>query len=356
MINRIILLFFITLFSSFSRTGFALKLLGIDFDKDIYRKMNVNVGYEMQKYTGGITKVFEAAENSSIEYKANKAGHAMNFGIGYNFYLNLTGLLGSNFLTNLIQPFVGLEATVRAPVSGNKVLHARYDKNFDEMDMFGAGTAFGSYAYTSMPSGTYSGRIKPNADGSWTVTYLDRNGNEIPGGSEIRSDFAPGTSDGSIERQPDGTWTAHLWNEVAGRQFDYTNYVGHWTADPDSGEDTANNTYTVSLKAYEYLVLTAKFGCRLFLTNNISLSPYWMIGLNVAQAKVDVALLNRSISTTSTTSGFVTGIGVEAIVMDRYSLALEYRHSLNKFDLSSKSNKLEIASDNMNIKFGYYFW
>ena len=315
--------------------------------------MNVNIGYEMQKYTGGIDKVFEAAKNSAIDYKANKAGHAMNFGIGYNFYLNLSGLLGSNFLTNLIQPFIGLEATVRAPVSGNKVLRARYDKNFNETDMFGVSAAFRDTALTTMPPGTIRGVISQNGDDGWIVSYFDRSGNEI--GQETRDDFAIGTVGGSIERQPDGTWTAHMVNGAPGmRTYDYPNYIGKWEG--DGSIDTADNTgYSVNLKSHEYLVFMAKFGGRIFLTNNISLSPYWAIGFNITQASVDIQLYNRTINSKTTNSGFVTGLGVEAIMSDRYALTIEYRHSINKFNFAS-NNKLEIASDNMNIKFGYYFW
>ena len=349
--NRVVLLF-VVLFCVLNKNAFALKLRGIDFDKDIYRKMNVNVGYEMQKYTGGIDKVFETAKNSSIDYKANKAGHAMNFGIGYNFYLNLSGLLGSNFLTNLIQPFIGLEATVRAPVSGNKVLSARYDKGFDG-DIFGAGEAFGTASITTMPPGTIRGVISQNGDDGWIVSYFDRSGNEV--GQEIRDDFAPGTVGGSIERQPDGTWTAHMVNGAPGmKTYDYPNYIGTWEG--DGSVDTADNTgYSVNLKSHEYLVFMAKFGGRVFLTNNISLSPYWAIGFNITQASVDIQLYNRTINSKTTNSGFVTGLGVEAIMSDRYALTIEYRHSINKFNFAS-NNKLEIASENLHVKFGYYFW
>lgn len=347
MTRRVSFLYFIALFCCLSKNAYGFKIGNIDFanfdfNKNIYGKLNANIGYNLQTYGGGMNEVFELAKNSAIDYKMNKADHALNIGVGYNFYLDFT---------NTFHPFVGVEATVRIPLAGLKTLQAKYDREFGSMlSSFGAGDSYNSYVDVQIPTGTAYGIISSNTDGTWHVTYYDRS--NAMTGEEDRNDFVQGTINGNIQRNTGGTWVAHL-NNTNGYNYDMPKYTGHWS--PSEETENSGYGYTLNLKMHEYLMFDLKFGCKIFFNNNIALSPYYMMGLNIAQAQVNIALHDRNISNKVTTAGFITGVGVEAVIKDRYSITIEYRHSINKFNFSSHKEKLDVSSNNLGIKFGYYF-
>ena len=336
--------------ASLSKTASA---AGFD---SIYGKMNATVGYNLQEYTGGntggIDKLFDKTKNAALEYKMHRANHAVSIGVGYNFYLDFN---------NIFHPFAGIEATVRIPVMGYQTLRASYDKSFDSLGLFGGGDGF-TYekpvVISTMPQGTVSGMVQNNGDGSWTVTYFNRSGQPIEGGTEVRYDFAPGTLGGYIEQEENGTWTAHLVNGATWRTYEERNYVGRWVdpnAVPEEDTEEGFNGFTISLKAHEYMVLNAKAGCRIFLNNSVSLSPYGTIGLNIAQAKVNIGFHDRTIDNSTTNIGLSVGLGLESIVMDKLSIAIEYRRTVNKFNFATYGDKLRVQSNNLNVKVGYYF-
>lgn len=111
------------LMASLTQNAFAM-----DLTDDVYGRVNVSLGYNMQKYTGDDFKDLRDPWKDSGA-KTNKYNHALTIGVGYNFYLKVN---------DRFNPFVGFEALGRLPLAGNKVVDANLTGEYGDPDVLSA--------------------------------------------------------------------------------------------------------------------------------------------------------------------------------------------------------------------------
>ena len=85
----------------------------------------------------------------------------------------------------------------------------------------------------------------------------------------------------------------------------------------------------------------AKAGAKMEIVKDWAVSPYFMLGFNVMNLKM--------YDESKTKAGLSTGVGAEVLFKEKYSAAIEYRYTLNKF-----TNK-KVETNNMMLKLGYHF-
>ena len=107
--------------------------------------------------------------------------------------------------------------------------------------------------------------------------------------------------------------------------------------DGDISEEQEGATY----KFGEYFMFHVKAGAKMEITKDWAVSPYYMLGFNVTKFKVD--------DESKTKAGLSTGIGAEVLFKEKYSAAIEYRYTLNKF------TDKKVETNNMMLKLGYHF-
>ena len=99
------------------------------------------------------------------------------------------------------------------------------------------------------------------------------------------------------------------------------------------------------MKAHEWFIMNAKLGAKVVLDKDLAVSPYVTLGFNVVQMK------DRELSVTK--AGLSTGVGVEGLLSDKYSVAVEYRYTYN--EMGPKTGNIEAETHNFMLKFGYHF-
>ena len=106
--------------ASLTQNAFAM-----DLTDDVYGRVNVRLGYNMQKYADDD---FKDLINSwkDLGAKTNKYNHGLTIGVGYNFYLKVN---------DRFNPFVGFEALGRIPLAGSKVVDANLMDEFNNPDV-----------------------------------------------------------------------------------------------------------------------------------------------------------------------------------------------------------------------------
>ena len=110
-------------------------------------------------------------------------------------------------------------------------------------------------------------------------------------------------------------------------------------------EGNAEGSENAGNKIGEYFMFHVKAGAKLELNKDVAISPYYMLGFNVLKYKVD--------SESKTTAGLSTGVGVETLIKEKYSVALEYRYTLN--NVKGSESDLKVQTNNMMLKLGYHF-
>ena len=109
----------------------------------------------------------------------------------------------------------------------------------------------------------------------------------------------------------------------------------------DVDEGIAEGNENAGHKIGEYFMFHVKAGAKLELNKDVAISPYYMLGFNVLKYKVD--------DDSKTKAGLSTGVGAEVLFKEKYSAAIEYRYTLNKF------TDYKIETNNMMLKLGYHF-
>ncbi len=105
-----------------------------------------------------------------------------------------------------------------------------------------------------------------------------------------------------------------------------------------------------ALNSYrEFMMFHFKIGVKIRLNRDFSLLPYYIIGFNVAQV-VDNAYNTPSV----TEASLSTGLGVDLVIYDKYSVGFEWRHS--RFGQTFAGvNYMSNVANNVSFKFGYHF-
>ena len=119
--KRVSLLCAGALMASLTQSAYTMNLTD-----DVYGRVNVSLGYNIQKYTGDDFKDLINAWKDELGTKTNKYNHALTIGVGYNFYLKVN---------DRFNPFVGFEALGRLPLAGNKVVNANRTDAYGDPDV-----------------------------------------------------------------------------------------------------------------------------------------------------------------------------------------------------------------------------
>ena len=114
---------------------------------------------------------------------------------------------------------------------------------------------------------------------------------------------------------------------------------------PVSGQKFIYNQ-TGYIKIHEWFIMNAKLGAKILFGKDFALAPYFTLGFNVMQMK-------DSDDVSATKAGLSTGIGIEGLLSDKYSVAVEYRYTSN--DMGAKFENLKAKTHNFMVKFGYHF-
>ena len=102
----------------------------------------------------------------------------------------------------------------------------------------------------------------------------------------------------------------------------------------------------------EYFIFNQRTGVKINIINNFSVVPYSTLGFNVLKSD---RFVKKNISNAKNDVGFTIGCGIEALFLDRFSFALEYRFARNRGIHSINEPSGIILSNNAMAKFGYYF-
>ena len=122
--KRVSLLCAGALMASLTQSAYTMNLTD-----DVYGRVNVSLGYNIQKYTGDDFKDLINAWKDELGTKTNKYNHALTIGVGYNFYLKVN---------DRFNPFVGFEALGRIPLTGNKIVDANLTDAYGDPDVLSA--------------------------------------------------------------------------------------------------------------------------------------------------------------------------------------------------------------------------
>ena len=87
----------------------------IDFGSDFYGRATANVGYNFQGFAGDVKKDIDSAKDFGAI--VNKYNQNIMFGVGFHIYYKAS---------DLIHPFIGLEANYKLPIFGKELI--QYDK------------------------------------------------------------------------------------------------------------------------------------------------------------------------------------------------------------------------------------
>ena len=112
--------------------GLAQNAYSMDLADDVYGRVNVSLGYNLQNYTGDDFKFWQdGAKNYGG--KTNKYNHSIMLGVGYNFYLKVN---------DRFNPFVGFEAIGKLPLSGSKIAS---ESHIEDGDLVSSTMKFNEY-------------------------------------------------------------------------------------------------------------------------------------------------------------------------------------------------------------------
>ena len=120
-----------------------------------------------------------------------------------------------------------------------------------------------------------------------------------------------------------------------------------------------------SVEYNEFLRLSAKFGVKTNLNKKVAVETYGIIGGNMVQHKNFELLGTGRISYKGekiTNFGLSTGVGVDFVIVDRFTIGAEYRRGFVKVDYErlnssgySYDSKFNMKTDSILAKIGYQF-
>ena len=120
----------------------------MDLADDVYGRVNVSLGYNLQNYTGDDFKFWQdGAKNYGG--KTNKYNHSIMLGVGYNFYLKVN---------DRFNPFVGFEAIGKLPLSGSKIAS---ESHIEDGDLVSSTMKFNEYFIFN---GKFGGKVNVYKD------------------------------------------------------------------------------------------------------------------------------------------------------------------------------------------------
>ena len=326
---------------------------------NVYSKMNISIGYELSKYTNGIKTLLEKAVESSTSYKLNKINHSIAIGAGYNFYFKLN---------DYFHPFIGFEATAKITVgrqaikSGANITAGNEsgDGNTGGSGETGLGISYDPVAYfikTTRPASManaiileQNGALEDRAM-QWYINDYGHESYKLNGESHSYHGIVPDDTIGwAALQQDDGSWNIYTadytlaFNSnglITGSEPSedtpnidinvptktYTNEeINNAISEEEAAERNASNqnAYRLSktITVQEYFVFNAKFGGRVIVNEKFSVQPYATIGFNILQAKIHISQGTQTTYDTQIDLGLSTGFGIEALIKDKFALAL----------------------------------
>lgn len=105
-----------------------------------------------------------------------------------------------------------------------------------------------------------------------------------------------------------------------------------------------------ALSSYrEFMMFHFKLGVKIRLNRDFSLLPYYIVGFNVAQIVTNVYKTPSSIE-----ASLSTGLGVDVIIYNNYSVGFEWRYSRFEKTIGGVHYISNVAN-NVSFKFGYHF-
>ena len=102
-----------------------------------------------------------------------------------------------------------------------------------------------------------------------------------------------------------------------------------FTLNGDSIYELDSKKYIHNIKYGELLILNAHMGISFKLNKYLSLSPYYLIGMNAIKMSKEKSN-GDNINISSIKVGMNTGTGIELLLCDKYVFAIEYKLSYNK--------------------------
>ena len=356
----------------------------------VYGKMNVNAGYNFGNINIKEVNTFLSNEQQAqLNTKLTKQNHSLALGAGYNLYFKLS---------DHFHPFIGLEATAQVPIKTSmlKTNGGVIDNSEESAGSSDASVPEGSVSFDELlptildshyfNSPAVHATIEPVVRGQYialSIMTYDTNGELISEQSTGATYFStkyydePGrirVVDKISERNVEGTsnviTTWQIQDESSGTSIYMSRLKvpgeasSFYQSDENGNEfiptapdehGTGSNNYELNMRFHEYFFLNAKFGGRIIFNRNLSLQPYLTAGFNVVQAKFNVISNEYNVSGKKINIGLTAGCGLEALIRDRFSIALEYRRTFNKFNLPSPVGEFKMQSNNLNIKVRYYF-
>lgn len=130
-------------------------------------------------------------------------------------------------------------------------------------------------------------------------------------------------------------------------------FSGVFTIDADKiYEFSGENGKIHSLSYSEFTTFQAKMGATFTLNKTLSLSPYYLIGMNAVKLSLqntDGGVVNIS----QIRVGMHTGVGLEATLYDKYIFGIEYGLAYNK--MGEKFNNITTIAHSLEVKVGLSF-
>ena len=111
------------------------------------------------------------------------------------------------------------------------------------------------------------------------------------------------------------------------------------------------NGYGDMIDYKEFMLFHFKFGAKINALKDVSFLPYYIIGFNVAQYKVDNGWFGE---TKEIAASLSTGLGLDVLIKEKFSVGFEWRYSRFKKDVNGGTLD-GMHAHNVSFKFGYHF-